>query len=177
VPFYGDDLLDFSNEADFGRRNADVGIAAQSFDAKQFLKEYLTEVADQPERGLERIAIPSDNDSDADFRTREVDPDLRKKEIQNWPPIEAIARFIDDKFPSLTAFIISQVLRTVHVYLASSIVRKTIDECIREKLTSKEPMMVVAHSLGSVISFNVLSQMNDLAATPSAVRARQRYLC
>jgi hypothetical protein len=74
---------------------------------------------------------------------------------QNWAWIIAIIRAIDARYTALSAGAIEDFIRDVYLYTHFTRVRDAIDGIVRDALTS-EPCVVVAHSLGSVVAYNVL---------------------
>jgi hypothetical protein len=71
----------------------------------------------------------------------------------NWEWVQAILKALD-KTP-LGEFAIDSFTRDVYVYLTNKSVRKAIDGIVIASL-SKGPCVVVGHSLGSVVAYNVL---------------------
>lgn len=92
---------------------------------------------------------------DAEVRAA-MDPALsQQKGIQNWGWVQAIARVIDKRLTAASSFTIEAFLRDVFLYVSKPAVAREIDEIVEAKLTG-EPTVVVAHSLGSVVAYNVV---------------------
>ncbi|RSK38455.1 alpha/beta fold hydrolase [Hymenobacter perfusus] len=72
----------------------------------------------------------------------------------NWEWVQAIVRGLDH-IPGLNSRLIEAFTRDVHVYLTYAGVRAQIDQVIAAAL-GDDPCVVVAHSLGSVVAYNVL---------------------
>ncbi len=87
------------------------------------------------------------------------DDDLREKGPLNWRWVHAIVRAIDARSDTLTANGLELVTRDVFVYLEFASVRDIVDSIVAAEFTS-EPTIVVGHSLGSVVAFNVLRSGN-----------------
>ncbi len=68
----------------------------------------------------------------------------------------AILRAIDHYFGGLTQVALESFTRDVFLYATRSGVQRTIDAIVAEKLATDRPNIVVGHSLGSVVAFNVL---------------------
>ena len=83
----------------------------------------------------------------------------------NWEWIQAILRALD-RTP-LGDRSIDRFTRDVYVYLTYKAVRNAIDEIVHSVFTADGPYVVVGHSLGSVVGYNVLSKL----ATTKLVRA------
>jgi hypothetical protein len=74
---------------------------------------------------------------------------------QNWAWVIAIIRAIDARHTTLSSSAIEDFIRDVYLYTHYHQVQTAIDAIVREALTT-EPCLVVAHSLGSVVAYNVL---------------------
>jgi hypothetical protein len=79
---------------------------------------------------------------------------------QNWRWVLATARALD-RTP-LRSKMIDLVTRDVYVYLSSSGTRFAVDSIVAKLMPPDEPCVVVAHSLGSVVAYNVLNSLPKL---------------
>lgn len=79
---------------------------------------------------------------------------------QNWRFVLAMLRALD-RTP-LGSQVIDEVTRDVWVYLTFAGVRRKIDTVV-DQLISDEPSVVIAHSLGTIIAYNVLSRRGSAA--------------
>jgi hypothetical protein len=77
-----------------------------------------------------------------------------QKDPANWDWVQAIIRALDH-IPGLNSQLIDAFMRDVYVYLTYPGVRARIDKVVADAL-SNEPCVVVAHSLGTVVAYNVL---------------------
>ena len=73
----------------------------------------------------------------------------------NWQWVQAIIRAIDLHGGGLSQAAIEEVLRDVFLYTTRAGVRDAIDDVVKAHLT-EEPTIVIAHSLGTVVAYNVL---------------------
>jgi hypothetical protein len=73
----------------------------------------------------------------------------------NWEWVHAIFRAIDKHGGGLSGDAIEQFLRDVYLYATVETVRETIDKIVRAKLDENKTV-IVAHSLGTVVAYNVL---------------------
>lgn len=73
----------------------------------------------------------------------------------NWQWVQAILRAVDQHGGGLSQAAIEEFTRDVYLYTTKPTVRDAIDAIVRGKLTER-PTIVVAHSLGSVVAYNVL---------------------
>lgn len=80
---------------------------------------------------------------------------------QNWRWVLATARALD-RTP-LRSKMIDLVTRDVYVYLSSSGTRFAVDSIVAKLMPPQdEPCVVIAHSLGSVVAYNVLNSHPNL---------------
>lgn len=73
----------------------------------------------------------------------------------DWEWVQSIISILDYNLPGATELVFSRFLRDVFLYTRRNVVRKQIDKIVAENLTD-EPTVVVGHSLGSVVGYNVL---------------------
>lgn len=97
---------------------------------------------------------------DSDIRL-EAGPVPIQKGPANWEWVQAIIRALDH-IPGLNSRLIDAFTRDVYVYLTYTGVRAQIDKVIADAL-GEGPCVVLAHSLGTVVAYNVL---RTRAATP-----------
>jgi hypothetical protein len=96
---------------------------------------------------------------------REYAGEPRQKGPQNWEWVQAILRAMD-RVPGLNSSAIDRLTRDVYVYLTYPGVRAKIDGMVLAAIAG-DPAVVLAHSLGSVVAYNVLVER---AATPGVAR-------
>ena len=80
-----------------------------------------------------------------------------EKGVENWGWVQAIARTIDKHWTGAADFTIERFLKDVHLYVNRRNVARQINQIIFDTLTN-EPTVVVGHSLGSVVSYNVIKE-------------------
>jgi hypothetical protein len=120
--------------------------------------------------------------SDADVQAL-VEGDATARGPENWPWVVAIVRAIDRWRPGTSADAIKLLLRDVYVYCTRRGVADAIDEVVRAEIVP-EPTVVVAHSLGTVVAYNILRndprslQVRKLVTvgSPLAIRAVRKNL-
>jgi hypothetical protein len=103
-------------------------------------------VGDQIRRG----AGISDNSIDEMYGSN---PQPRGPE--NWQWVQAIVRAIDKHGFGTSGDTIERFMRDVYLYTNHAGVRNQVDHIVNSMLT-EEPTIVVGHSLGSVVAYNVL---------------------
>ena len=74
---------------------------------------------------------------------------------QNWKWVRAIIAAVDKHATGVSSSAIEQRMRDVFLYTTRPYVRDAVDEVVRNALTAS-PTVVVGHSLGSVVAYNVL---------------------
>lgn len=144
-PFYGDALADFVNKSKLPT-TADLGAKGpgQDNDYERFTRDVLNEM--QKENAtLTETAI----------RAELPETDIGEKGPENWRWVRAIAQFIDRRWSSATDFTIERFLRDVYLYTTKDTIAAAIDKIVVDKLTD-EPTVVIAHSLGTIVGYNVM---------------------
>ena len=92
----------------------------------------------------------------------------KPKGAQNWEWVLATIRAIDHANVGLTEKAIENFTRDVFLYLNRTEVQKSINKTIIDELTD-EPTVIVAHSLGSVVAYNVLCTVTRKLNVPLLV--------
>ncbi len=140
-PFYGDRLDELLKELD-APLISDVMLRGAEQDAVEadFRGELLYEIA--------RGAGVTDAEIQSHFKGAQ-----QEKGPLNWEWVQSILSALD-RTP-LGEVAIDAFTRDVYVYLTNRSVRKTIDGIVSRAL-SDGPCVVVGHSLGSVVGYNVL---------------------
>lgn len=96
-------------------------------------------------------------------QTQGIDPDShfagqpRERGLANWEWVQALLRALDEREPDVGSAMIERHTRDVFYYLTLPHVRQKIDDLILAEMTPG-PCIVVGHSLGSVVGYNVLHQ-------------------
>ena len=80
----------------------------------------------------------------------------------NWEWVQAIIRAIDRHAPGLTQKSLESFTRDVYLYTTNFVVKDAIDAIVAKELT-RQPTIVVGHSLGSVVAYNVLRSDENLS--------------
>ncbi|WP_022696789.1 serine peptidase [Euryhalocaulis caribicus] len=76
---------------------------------------------------------------------------------QNWRWVLAIVRALD-KIPGLDGDLIERALRDVWIYLERRSVRKIINGIVEPALDTDLPVVLVAHSLGSIVAYDIVRE-------------------
>jgi hypothetical protein len=147
APFYGDKLIELLKAYDLPAADQ---IATRGGAVDDGYAAFLTEVAEQAAKEDKVTAREIDKELDGEVAVQDRGP-------QNWSWVQAVIRVIDRHTPDISSFTIGQVLRDVYVYVNSGPVQRAINLIVAGKLTN-EPTVVIAHSLGTVVGYQVLRQ-------------------
>ena len=142
-PFYGDVLDDFAKKSEIPL-TADVQERGAKVD-----EDFLIFQAEMAE-AIRSAAGVTDEQIDAEYG-----PNPRPRGPLNWEWVQAILRAIDSNADGLNAATLQAFTRDVFLYTRRAGVRDEIDRIVATSLT-EEPTIVVGHSLGSVVAYNVL---------------------
>ena len=77
---------------------------------------------------------------------------------QNWEWFQGLLRAIDRHVPGGSGNSIALFTKDVYQYLKNRAIRETIDDGVRQAVSAGVETVVVSHSLGTVVSYNVLRQ-------------------
>ena len=151
-PYYGDELDQFvtlsklplvTDITSRGDGMADDLLRFQS----QFVDEIIT-----------KAAVPDELvDEEFGNRTTERGP-------LNWEWVQAGLRALD-RHTGLSGPILAEFTRDVYLYLKVDACRKAINGIVSASMNA-EPTVVVAHSLGTVVAYDVLRAQNSAANVP-----------
>lgn len=141
-PFYGDILDKYARAVDIPL-TSDIQARGSGVD-----EEFLVFQAEFADAVRERAGI-TDAQVDAEYGS---DPSPRGP--LNWKWVQAILRAIDKHGP-MNQKPLETFTRDVFLYTTRAGVRDEIDSIIAKKLT-EEPTVVIGHSLGTVVAYNVL---------------------
>lgn len=143
-PFYGDTLDELCAQANLPTPE---GVLAKGPGQNRAFEAFMQSALDEMK---ENGSI-----TDAEVRAA-MDPGLsQEKGIQNWGWVQAIARAIDRRLTPASSFTIQSFLQDVFLYVTRGAVTRRIDAIVEAKLTN-EPTVVIGHSLGSVVAYNVV---------------------
>jgi hypothetical protein len=170
LPYYGDRLFDLTES--LGEIESEA--VARGGEVTDPLLQFEADALDE----LRQKAGISDAAVQAEFGD-----DPSAKGVQNWRWVQAIVRAIDRWNPGISSATLSLILRDVFIYTNRGGIAAEIDGIVSAAI-STEPLVVVAHSLGTVIAYNILRrdprvlqipQLITLGA-PLGIRAIRRQL-
>ena len=154
-PYYGDELDRFVG---LSKVPLATEIASRGDETTDELLAFQAQIVDE---AIKKAGVPDELvDEEYGNNTKERGP-------LNWEWVQAGLRALD-RHTGLGAPILAAFTRDVFLYLKVDDCRKTINDIVAAKLTS-EPTVVVAHSLGSVIAYDLLRQQTSTADVPLLV--------
>lgn len=142
MPFYGDKLDALTNDIPL---SADIQARGATPD-KEFL-QFQAAFAEE----LRRKAGVSDEEVLAEYSGLP-----QERGPQNWRWVHAILRALDKKVPGMGSTSLELFTRDTFLYLTKPGVRAAIDRLVSSAM-SEQPTVIVAHSLGTVIAYSVLT--------------------
>ncbi len=143
-PYFGDTLDQLVAGAS-PEEAARVIVRGDAMDREQedFIRGYLREV--QARAGI------------ADSEVADVlDPAVRERGPLNWGWVQGILSVIDRKVPGASGASVALFTQDVYHYLTSAGIRQVMDTGVRSAFTPGRRSVVVGHSLGTVVAYNVL---------------------
>lgn len=146
LPYYGDTLADKTAEIDRGEAVGLIrrgGTTAEDASKYEFYNELLSQLA--AGKGVSTADLVGD-----DGRPVERGP-------QNWRWVLALTRRLNKVGP-LADWSIDTFTRDVWVYLLHNQVRQPIHAIVGGAIPATDPCVVVSHSLGTVVAYNVLTE-------------------
>ncbi len=154
LPYYGDILESFSQQMDEALP-PDILMRGEEPVKDEKFTEFEREIV----FGLkDRLGL---RDEQIDAQIRET---ARDRGPLNWEWVQAIMRAAD-KLPGISAGSIERHTRDVYMYLTRSKVRLAINEIV-DKLIPETSAVVVGHSLGSVVAYDVLRTAPSVKKVP-----------
>ena len=145
-PYFGD-TLDQLVAGQSPEEAARVIVRGEGMDRQmeEFVRDYLRQV--QTESGISDREV-------ADV----LDPAVRQRGPLQWGWVQGILEVIDRQVPGASGAAVALFTHDVYHYLTNAAIREVMDEGVRAAFTPGRPSVVVSHSLGTVIAYNVLRQ-------------------
>ena len=144
-PYYGDTLHQLAQGVDPAiAANVIVRGSGPTDQAeKKFMQEVLEEVRENAGITEEEI-------------DEEIPADVVERGPLNWGWVQGILKVIDRRVPFGSGASVALFTRDVYQYLTSIGIRDTIESGVMQAIQPGEPTVVVGHSLGSVVAYNLL---------------------
>lgn len=143
-PYYGDTLIQMAGGMT-AEEAARIAVRGEDIDreAEQFMREYLTEVQEKAGISDEEILA-------------ELDEATRQRGVLNWGWVQGILSVLDRKVAGASGTSVALFTRDVYQYLAKPTIRKTMNNGVRSAFNPDIETVVVGHSLGTVVAYDVL---------------------
>ena len=163
LPFYADRLDELVRDSDaFPANVATRGDPANVDPAYMEFRQQIAEAAAQKAGVL------------ADLHREDV---YRERGPMNWNWVQRILQKLES-VPGLSGNMIERFARDVWVYLTDDDVRQEINGIVADELPKSGPVIVLGHSLGSVVAYDILRQAQGITVplfltvgSPLGVRA------
>lgn len=94
----------------------------------------------------------------------EFDREIARSGLARWQWVRGIARILERDIPEF-GNIALRFVRQVDAYLTCQEIREAVDNIVRPSIL-KGPTVIVAHSLGSVITYRLLREAQSAAEVP-----------
>ena len=146
APFYGDILAKRVEQVDQGDLFGLIRLGPTPTEdraKREFYRKFLGEIAAAQGISEEQLAA------------EETEP--VPLGLENWRPVNALLRKLNG-IRAIADLSIEQFTRDVFYYLEYNYIRQLIDKVVEDGIPSGEPCVVVAHSLGTIVSYNVLAR-------------------
>jgi hypothetical protein len=82
--------------------------------------------------------------------------DINEKNWLNWGWVQDLLETIDRRVPFASGASIALATNDVYQYLENDAIRETIEDGVRQAMVPGLPAVVVSHSLGTVVAYNLL---------------------
>ncbi|WP_374012464.1 hypothetical protein [Pseudoxanthomonas koreensis] len=146
-PYYGDTLDQLSRDIPHGEADEVIvrGTGADA-DEQAFVRAVIAEIAQQAGLSEEQIVQMAGDE-------------VVERGVLNWKWVRAALKGIDRFVPYASGASIALATRDVYHYLKNEAVRNVIDTGVACAFDPEAETVVVAHSLGTVVAFNVLRRL------------------
>jgi hypothetical protein len=145
-PYYGDALAQLTaGMAPAEAAEIIVRGGAPSGGEAQFLQAVLSEVLAKQNITADQIAAVGG-------------PEVVQRGPLNWEWVQSGLKAIDRFVPFGSGASVALATKDVYRYLKDAVIRKRIDDGVCQAFEPGVPTVVVSHSLGTVVSYNVLRQ-------------------
>jgi hypothetical protein len=141
-PYYGQTLYELLD--DESEKFSEVVVKGNaSEDEKEFMHSVVAEMCKA--RGIE-----------SKLREVGVDNVMKKGGPLNWGWVREILKAVDEYLPGSSGASIAIATNDVYQYLRNPGIRDTLEEGVRNAISARTETVVVSHSLGTVVAYNLL---------------------
>jgi hypothetical protein len=153
-PFYGNALDEFVRSIGDGIP-PDIIIRGKTVGVEE---QYLDDYAAMVREVVANLGITDDQ------AERFLEDAVIERGPENWEWVQALLRAADH-IPGVSAGAIQRFTRDVYIYLSRSNVRKAINAIVEAQIPSGRTV-IVGHSLGSVVAYDVLRDLDRAVDIP-----------
>lgn len=148
-PYYGQALFDLVSGVT-PERAAEVIVRGDGVDAqeREFAQAVIREICDKAKISDQQVAESTGGD-------------VIDRGILNWAWVQGALEVIDRYVPFASGSSIALFTNDVYQYLRNIGIRDRIEAGIRQALQSGIPTVVVAHSLGTIVSYSLLRREGE----------------
>jgi hypothetical protein len=151
-PYYGDTLAEMvGGKTESQAAKVIIKGPAPAQDEQEVMREMLAEIA--MHQGISEKDV-----------IEEVSPAVVAKGPQNWGWVQGLLSLLD-RNSAVSARLVALVTADVAKYLTDAALRQTINKGVLAAIKHEQEAVVVSHSLGTVVAYNVL--MSRPAAFPN----------
>jgi len=142
-PYYGQTLFDLVGNA---ATVAEVIVRGESGEDKaeqafqQALLQEMQHAAGIPDEEIEAV----------------INDEVLQRGVLNWEWVQGILKVFDRRVPGASDASIALFTRDVYHYLKNPVVRRKIDDGVKAAMQPGVPTVVVSHSLGTMVAYNLL---------------------
>lgn len=143
-PYFGDTLRDLTEGMD-DDRIAEVIVKGEHGDGdeQEFIREYILEV--------QKVF-----DIDENELLAEGGADVIERGPLNWEWVQTVLKVLDRKVPGASGATVALATRDVYKYLRNPGIQTVIDGGVRQAFSGSGEKVVVSHSLGTVVAYNLI---------------------
>lgn len=177
LPYYGDTLAQLVKSVNQPMEGiVQRGSGLNNRDA-QFFHDFLLEVS--------KNANITTSEIEAENHTSIVERgslNIVEKGPLNWAWVQSILRAIDKK-GTWSELSIKSFTYDVYLYLTNQNIKTAINDIVLKEINAHEPCLIVGHSLGSIVGYNILRDNNVLnvcryitVGSPLGLTSVKKYL-
>ena len=148
-PYYGDTLAGLENDVPLDEV-ADVIVRGE--DASEAEREFI--------RGVILDTLKQNGISDEKIQKLSPQPIVERGPL-NWEWVQTALRALDHYVPHASSTTVALRTRDVYIYLNNPAFRKKINDGVESAFNKDVETVVVGHSLGSVVAYDVLRKTGD----------------
>lgn len=143
-PYYGDTLRDLA-KGGAGGKVAEIIVKGDDAEdeEREFIRQYILEL--QRKLGI-----------DEDEILAEGGDEVVQKGPQNWEWLHSVLKVVDRRFPGASGASVALATRDVYKYLRNPGIQTIIDSGVRQAFAGGGETVVVSHSLGTVVAYNLI---------------------